>query len=119
MPIITSDIVVIGAGTTGAAAAVFLARAGLKVVLLDKGCFGAEASGRCAGGVRQQNRHDQDRPLAMQVHAIWDEILSNWGFNLEYGQGGKYISDWIVSGKQSTILKPFSWHRFNKRQRSD
>lgn len=87
---IESDIVIIGAGITGTAAAIFLARQGLRVVLLDKGRLGAEASGRSGGGVRQQYRLPPERKLAMQAVDLWHEIQHRWGCELEYIRGGSY-----------------------------
>lgn len=87
---ITSDIVVIGAGITGTSAAIFLAQQGLKVVLLDKGRLGAEASGRSGGGVRQQYRLPPERKLAMQAIVLWHEMQHDWGCDLEYIRGGSY-----------------------------
>lgn len=87
---ITSDIVIIGAGITGITAAIFLARKGLKVVLLERGRIGNEASGRNGGGVRLQLRQAPERALAMQAPNLWREIQDDWGCAVEYIQGGGY-----------------------------
>ncbi len=50
----TADAVVVGGGTVGAWCAFFLRRAGLRVVLLEKGILGQGASSRAAGVVRTQ-----------------------------------------------------------------
>jgi sarcosine oxidase subunit beta len=52
----TADIVIIGGGVMGASTAYHLALRGQKnILLLEKdACFGEEATGRCAGGVRFQ-----------------------------------------------------------------
>ncbi|MDX6390944.1 MAG: hypothetical protein QOJ73_2007 [Streptosporangiaceae bacterium] len=50
----TADAVVVGGGTVGAWCAYFLRRAGLRVVLLEKGILGQGASSRAAGVVRTQ-----------------------------------------------------------------
>jgi len=50
----TADVVVVGGGTVGAWCAYFLRRAGLRVVLLEKGILGQGASSRAAGVVRTQ-----------------------------------------------------------------
>jgi sarcosine oxidase subunit beta len=90
MAIIKSDIVVIGAGITGTAASLFLAQQGLRVVLLDKGRIGDEASGRNGGGVRQQYRNPAEMPLAMQAVQLWADLQDQWNCELEYVQGGSY-----------------------------
>jgi len=50
----TADAVVVGGGTVGAWCAYFLRRAGLRVILLEKGILGQGASSRAAGVVRTQ-----------------------------------------------------------------
>ncbi len=50
----TADLVVIGAGVTGISAALFAARAGAKVVVLDRGRINGEASGGNAGSLHLQ-----------------------------------------------------------------
>jgi glycine/D-amino acid oxidase-like deaminating enzyme len=47
----SADIVVIGGGAVGTAIAYFLARKGLEVTLLEKGCIADGSSGKCDGNV--------------------------------------------------------------------
>lgn len=49
-----ADVVVVGGGTVGAWCAYFLRRAGLRVILVEKGILGQGASSRAAGVVRTQ-----------------------------------------------------------------
>jgi gamma-glutamylputrescine oxidase len=56
---IRADVVIIGAGFTGVSAALDLAQAGLKVVVLEANLLGAGASGRNGGLVCSGWRHDQ------------------------------------------------------------
>ncbi len=50
----TADAVIVGGGVIGCSIAYHLARAGLRVTLCERGELGAQSTGRCAGGVRQQ-----------------------------------------------------------------
>ena len=49
----TADVVVIGAGLHGCAAALHLARAGFDVIVIEKDTIGRHASSANAGGVRR------------------------------------------------------------------
>lgn len=75
----SADCVVIGGGIVGVCAAYWLARAGQKVVLLEKGRIGAEQSSRNWGWCRQQNRDARELPLAVKSLALWEEIARDIG----------------------------------------
>jgi sarcosine oxidase, subunit beta len=69
----TYDVIVIGAGVTGLSSAWWLARDGQRVLVLDKGTVGAEASSRNGGGAS----HYQS-PLFAEEQRLWpmmDELL--------------------------------------------
>jgi gamma-glutamylputrescine oxidase len=59
------DVVVIGAGITGAAAALQLAREGVDVVLLEAGRVAGKATGRNAGFILQGTAERYDRAAAL------------------------------------------------------
>ena len=69
-----ADVVVVGAGISGAASAYELATAGLKVVLIDRYGPAAMASGWTLAGVRQSGRHPAELPLAQRAVSIWDTL---------------------------------------------
>ncbi len=69
-----ADVVVIGGGITGLAAAFELARSGCRVSLFDSRRAGAMATGVTLGGVRQSGRHPAELPLARAAVAIWGEL---------------------------------------------
>ena len=68
------DVVVIGGGIAGVAAAYFLAKAGHSVALLEKGKIAAEQSSRNWGWCRTQNRDARELPLQMLSMRIWDDL---------------------------------------------
>lgn len=70
----SADIVIIGAGIVGVFAAYYIARRGLKVVLLEKGRIGAEQSSRNWGWCRQQNRDSRELPLATKSLDLWEQF---------------------------------------------
>lgn len=71
-----ADVVIIGAGFTGVSAALDLAEAGLKVVVLEANLIGAGASGRNGGLVCSGWRHDQgwfeDKMGKADALKVWD-----------------------------------------------
>ncbi|MCB1685438.1 MAG: FAD-binding oxidoreductase, partial [Pseudomonadales bacterium] len=79
---------IVGAGIVGASTALYAARAGLKVILLDKGAIGFEQSTRNWGWVHQQVRYPHLIPLAMQSRRIWETLEQDLGADLEWRQGG-------------------------------
>ena len=62
---------VIGAGVMGCATALFLARGGMRVVLLDRGEICREASGVNAGTLTMQMTRAALIPYALHAHEMW------------------------------------------------
>jgi glycine/D-amino acid oxidase-like deaminating enzyme len=68
----SADVVVVGSGIIGAAAAAALAGRGASVVVLDKeGGPAREGSGRAQGSLRVQGRHASEFPLAIEAMQLW------------------------------------------------
>ena len=84
------DVIIIGAGAIGNAAAYYLAKRGLKVVVLEKSKYiGNGGSSRNGGGVRQSGRHPAELPLAMYgVKNIWPSLSDELGTDVEYYRQG-------------------------------
>lgn len=89
-----ADVVVIGGGIVGAAAAYHLARKGHRVALVEKGRVGAEQSGRNWGWVRQQNRDERELPLARWALESWGSLAKEIGADLGFRRHGLvYLTD--------------------------
>ncbi|RCK53562.1 D-amino acid oxidase [Thalassospira profundimaris] len=89
-----ADCVVIGAGIVGVCTAYWLARSGMRVVLLEKGRVGAEQSSRNWGWCRQQNRDARELPLATKSLALWEEIMADLGPGIGFQRCGLlYLSN--------------------------
>ena len=82
------DVVVIGGGISGTAAAYELARAGAQVTLIEKGTLASMASGWTLAGVRQSGRHPAELPLATAAVARWRQLGEELGVDVEYRQEG-------------------------------
>ena len=70
----STDVVVIGAGIIGVAAALTLAERGIPVVLIEKGVIAGEQSSRNWGWCRQQGRDPRELPLIIESMRLWREL---------------------------------------------
>jgi glycine/D-amino acid oxidase-like deaminating enzyme len=84
----SADVVVIGAGIAGSAAAYALARKGVSVALLDKGVVGGEQTSRNWGWCRQQHRDLRELPLAQKSLALWGELAVELGVDPGFRRTG-------------------------------
>ena len=82
------DVVVIGAGISGAASAYEIALSGLRVVLVDRYAPAAMASGWTLAGVRQSGRHPAELPLAMEAVRLWERLAERLDAPTQYRQRG-------------------------------
>jgi sarcosine oxidase subunit beta len=83
-----TDVVVVGAGISGAATAWELARAGVSVTLVDRYGPAAMASGWSLAGVRQSGRHPAELPLARAAVEIWRTLSEELGADTFYRRDG-------------------------------
>ena len=61
----TAEVIIVGSGVIGCAAAYYLAKRGVSVLVLDKDQnIGNGGSSRNGGGVRQSGRDPRELPLA-------------------------------------------------------
>lgn len=92
---VTPDVVVIGAGAIGTSIAYQLAKAGARVLILERGRVGSEATGASAGMIVAH--HDRSAPEAFTTMsaesarlfpALAAELLSRTGLDIGYRQSG-------------------------------
>jgi sarcosine oxidase subunit beta len=84
----TSDVIIIGGGISGTAAAYHLAREGVRVTLVERGALGSMASGWTLAGVRQSGRHAAELPLAQAAVRRWEGLAEELEADVEYRQEG-------------------------------
>src|SRR5882757_6415505 len=84
----SADVVVVGGGIAGSAAAYALAKKGLSVALLEKGRIGGEQTSRNWGWCRQQHRDLRELPLAMKSLEIWGELNRELGAETGFRRTG-------------------------------
>ena len=85
-----AEVVIIGGGVIGCAAAYYLAKEGVSVIVLEKtDNIGNGASSRNGGGVRQSGRDPRELPLAMYgIKNLWPTLSEELGVNVEYHKEG-------------------------------
>lgn len=83
-----ADVVIIGGGIVGAAAAFYLASRKLRAVLVEKDKIGGQQSGRNWGFVRTQYRDPAELPLAVEALSIWPLLERTLGRGIGWRQSG-------------------------------
>ena len=83
-----ADVVVIGGGIAGSAAAYELAKKGHSVALLEKGNIAGEQSSRNWGWCRQQNRDLRELPLVQRSIEMWNGLNQELGAETGFRRTG-------------------------------
>jgi glycine/D-amino acid oxidase-like deaminating enzyme len=99
------DVAVIGGGIAGVAAAYFLAKAGRRVAILEKGAIAAEQSSRNWGWCRVQNRDEREIPLVQRSVEIWANLAAETGADYGFRRTGLVY----VTRSQADMAKWESW----------
>jgi sarcosine oxidase subunit beta len=84
----SADVVVIGAGVIGAATGYYLAKSGLKVLVLERDFPCAGSTGRCIGGIRAQFSHDLTIRVMMESVSMFRGLSDELGEDVEWHSGG-------------------------------
>ncbi len=77
-----ADVVIVGGGIIGVMTALFLARKGLRPLVLEKGRVAAEQSSRNWGWIRQQGRDMAELPIMMEANRLWKSLVAEVGEDL-------------------------------------
>lgn len=83
-----ADVVVIGGGVIGVCTALYLAEAGQRVVLLEKGRIAGEQSSRNWGWIRQQGRDPDELPIMVEANRLWRDLAQRTNMDIGLTQGG-------------------------------
>ncbi len=84
-----ADVIVIGSGIVGCAAAYYMVQKGLKVLVLERGNIGDGASSRNGAGVRLSGREEREFRFAKDaIFNIWPTLSEELGADLEYSRVG-------------------------------
>ena len=85
------DVVIIGGGITGCAAAYYLGKRGKRITVLEKGDTAGEASGRNTGGVRVQGRNPTEYPFMLECIKMWEGLEKELNADIGYVSGGNLL----------------------------
>ncbi|CAL9643077.1 D-amino acid dehydrogenase [Streptomyces sp. enrichment culture] len=92
---LTCDVVVVGAGTTGAARALYAVRAGLGVTVVDRGPVAGGTTGAGEGNLLASDKAPgPELELALLSHRLWEEVAQELGGAVEYEpKGGLVVAE--------------------------
>ncbi len=86
------DVVVIGAGIVGAACSYYLARAGMRVQVVERGFPCSGASGACEGNlVLWDKAPGAELALGKLAFECWDEVQRTLDFDFEFDRKGSIM----------------------------
>lgn len=72
-----ADAVIIGGGIIGICTAYYLAKQGLKPLVLEKGRVAAEQSGRNWGWIRAMGRDYAELPIMLEARKLWQDLAED------------------------------------------
>jgi glycine/D-amino acid oxidase-like deaminating enzyme len=87
----SAEVVIIGGGIVGCAAAYYLAKRGVPATVCEKGVVAGEQSSRNWGFVRQQGRDPVEIPLMIECNRMWRGLEAEIEADIEWIQGGNLV----------------------------
>ncbi|MGW0763000.1 NAD(P)/FAD-dependent oxidoreductase [Streptomyces sp. NPDC002814] len=89
---LTCDVVVIGAGMVGAACALYAARAGLDVTVVDRGPVAGGTTGAGEGNILVSDKEPgPELDLALLSSRLWVKLAAEFGKSVEYETKGGVV----------------------------
>ena len=85
---VRADVAIVGAGVMGCSLAFYLARAGRRVVVIDRGKIGQGATAACAGGIRAQFSTEINIRLGMEAKRLLSRFTDEVGESADFRQVG-------------------------------
>jgi len=86
------DVAVVGGGVIGASCAYYLAKAGMKVGLFEKGDIASGSSGGCDGNIMAQDHQPgYDTNLTIISNKMYKELLKELDWDIEYSEKGSIL----------------------------
>ncbi len=99
------DVVIIGGGITGLSTAYYLAKEGLRnIVVIEKSYLGSGSTGRCGTGIRQQFTTREHIILMRESVKLWKEWENNLPKSVHFRQGG-YL--WLLKENEIDTYKEY------------
>ena len=105
------DLIVVGAGIVGLSTAWRAAKAGARVLVLDKGPTGYEASSRATGFLSLRGETPDESRLAQVAETLWDRLDDDLGYPTEWTQKGRL---WAAVTPQELDDLRLSFQSFQK-----
>ena len=101
----SSDVVIVGGGIIGTAAAYYLARGGIGVTLCEKGRVAGEQSSRNWGFVRQQGRDPAEIPTIIESLRLWNGLAGEIGEDVGFTRAGALY----LASTESQLARYEAW----------
>lgn len=83
------DVVIIGGGVLGLSTAYWLAKQGVRTVVLEKGRVGQEASSRAQGFQSMRGENPPEIALAAEANRLWHTLDEELGYPTEWNPSGR------------------------------
>ena len=106
----SADVLIVGAGVVGAACAWELAKAGLRVTIVEKSFTASGATGASMGHIVVMDDSDAQFALTRYSQALWDEISEDLPESVEFDRCGTL---WVATDEEEfgEVRRKASYYR--------